>query len=233
MSIKVSNVNKDYLSGEIVTRALKGIDLEIQDGEFVVILGPSGSGKSTLLNVISGLDKVSSGKIIVGDELITDMKDNELTNFRRRKLGFIFQSYNLLPNLNAYENIEVGRYLSENPLSIDELLGKINMKSQRDKYPYQMSGGEQQRVSIARALAKNPSILFCDEPTGALDEKTGKQVLNVLQTLNKDLKTTIIIVTHNIAIKEIADKIIHMKSGEIYEIETNKDKKDASEINWS
>jgi len=233
MSIKVSNVNKDYLSGEIVTRALKGIDLEIQDGEFVVILGPSGSGKSTLLNVISGLDKVSSGEIIVGDELITDMKDHELTNFRRRKLGFIFQSYNLLPNLNAYENIEVGRYLSENPLSIDELLGKINMKSQRDKYPYQMSGGEQQRVSIARALAKNPSILFCDEPTGALDEKTGKQVLNVLQTLNKDLKTTIIIVTHNIAIKEIADKIIHMKSGEIYEIETNKDKKDASEINWS
>lgn len=233
MSIKVLNVKKNYISGEVVTRALKGIDLEIQDGEFIVILGPSGSGKSTLLNVISGLDNVSSGEIIVGDELITEMKDHELTNFRRRKLGFIFQSYNLLPNLNVYENIEVGRYLSENPLSIDDLLEKIKMKDQMDKYPYQMSGGEQQRVSIARALAKNPSILFCDEPTGALDEETGKQVLNVLQTLNKDLKTTIVIVTHNIAIKEIADKIIHMKSGEIYKIETNKAKKNANEIKWS
>ncbi|QVK16798.1 ABC transporter ATP-binding protein [Mycoplasmatota bacterium] len=231
--IKVKNVKKVYQTGVVETHALRDVSLEIQDGEFVVILGPSGSGKSTLLNVISGLDSVTSGEIEVDGEMITDMKDKTLTNFRRRKLGFIFQSYNLLSNLNVYENIEVGRNLSENPLSIDELLEKIGMTDQIDKYPYQLSGGQQQRVSIARALAKNPSILFCDEPTGALDEETGKQVLDVLQQLNKDLKTTIVIVTHNIAIKEIADKVIHMKSGEIYDLEINDNKKKALDISWS
>ncbi len=231
--ISVKNVKKVYQTGVIETNALRDVSLDIDDGEFVVILGPSGSGKSTLLNVVSGLDNVTSGHIEVDNEVITNMKDRELTNFRRRKLGFIFQSYNLLANLNVYENIEVGRNLSDKPLSIDDLLEKIGMIGQKDKYPYQLSGGEQQRVSIARALAKNPSILFCDEPTGALDEETGKNVLEVLQQLNRNLKTTIVVVTHNIAIKEIADKIIHMKSGEIYEVELNKAKKSAQEISWS
>ena len=232
MAIKVSNVKKVYITGEVQTHALRSLDLDIVDGEFLVILGPSGSGKSTLLNVISGLDTVTEGTIEVDGEVITMMNDKELTNFRRRKLGFIFQSYNLLPNLTVYENVEVGKYLSQNPLSIDELLTKIDMNDQIDKYPYQLSGGQQQRVSIARALVKNPTILFCDEPTGALDEETGKQVLKVLQQLNKELKTTIIIVTHNNALKEIADRTIHMKSGEIYDIEVNSNKKDASEVSW-
>ncbi len=231
--IKIKNVRKIYQTGVVETHALRDVSLEIKDGEFVVVLGPSGSGKSTFLNVVSGLDSVTSGHIIVDDEVITDMSDKELTNFRRRKLGFIFQSYNLLSNLTVYENIEVGKNLSHNPIEIDELLEKIGMTIEKDKYPYQLSGGQQQRVSIARALAKNPSILFCDEPTGALDETTGKQVLEVLQRLNKELNTTIVIVTHNIAIKDIADKVIHMKSGEIYEIEDNQQKKLVEEISWS
>lgn len=232
MSIQVNKVTKVYQTGEVKTEALKEANLKIEQGEFVVILGPSGSGKSTLLNLISGLDSVTDGTILVDEEDITSKSDRELTLFRRKKLGFIFQAHNLLPNLTVYENIEVGQNLSNDPISIDELLDKIGMTDQKHKYPNQLSGGQQQRVSIARAISKNPSILFCDEPTGSLDEETGKQVLEVLQKLNQDFNTTIVVVTHNIGIKEIADKIIHIKSGEIYEVETNTNKIQASEVSW-
>ncbi|ERJ12494.1 ABC transporter ATP-binding protein [Haloplasma contractile] len=232
MSIKVEQVKKTYVTGEVKTHALRGIDLKIKEGELVVILGPSGSGKSTLLNVISGLDTVTEGTIRVNNQEITSYNEKKLTSFRRNKLGFIFQSYNLLPNLTTYENVEVGEYLSKSPLSINDILNQVGLKSEKNKFPYQMSGGQQQRVSIARAVVKNPSILFCDEPTGSLDEDTGKQVLKVLQDLNNELGTTIIIVTHNIAIKDIADRVIKMRSGEIDEIITNDQKIDAKEVSW-
>ena len=180
MSITLKNVSKIYKTGDIETIALKNINLEIEDGEFVVILGPSGSGKSTLLNVISGLDTPTTGEIYFNDIKISDYNEEKLTKFRREYLGFIFQQYNLLQNLSVRENVEIGSAVGKNPLGIDEVLKSVSMYEERNKYPYQLSGGQQQRVSIARSIAKNPKILFCDEPTGALDEKNGKQILNII-----------------------------------------------------
>lgn len=233
MSIKLKSVDKIYKTGDIETIALKNINIEINDGEFIVILGPSGSGKSTFLNVISGLDTPTSGDIFFNEQNISKYNEVQLTKFRREYLGFIFQQYNLLQNLTVRENIEIGSSIGKNPLNIDEVLNAVGMGNEKDKYPYQLSGGQQQRVSIARSIAKNPSIMFCDEPTGALDEKTGKQVLDIIQNMNEKFKTTTIVITHNPNIAHMADRVVKMNSGEILEIIENKEKRKASDIKWA
>jgi putative ABC transport system ATP-binding protein len=233
MSIKLSNVSKNYQSGDVVTQALKNVTYEIKEGKFVVVLGPSGSGKSTLLNVMGGLDALSEGEIQIDTAPIHTLKQKELTMFRREKLGFIFQQYNLLQTLTVRENVEIGARLVDNPMDIDEILKQVGLTPHKDKYPFQLSGGEQQRVAIARALVKKPTILFCDEPTGALDEKTGKDILGLLQDLNKKLKTTIILITHNPSIANLADIIIKMNSGEIAEVIEQKEKSLAKDLHWS
>lgn len=232
MSIILKNVTKTYKSGEVETHALKGISLEIKEGEFIVILGPSGSGKSTLLNVISGLDTPTSGVIKFKDLVLTDLSEDKLTEFRRNHLGFVFQQYNLLQNLTALENVLMGSDIGKDPLDPEEILKKVGLENQMHKYPYQLSGGEQQRVSVARSVAKNPEILFCDEPTGSLDEATSKQVLEVIERLNKELNATMVVITHNPGIGAMADRIIKMNSGNIEEIIINKEKISASQIKW-
>ncbi len=233
MSIELKNVYKIYQSGDIRTEALKNVDLSIKNGEFLVVLGPSGSGKSTLLNVISGLDNVTSGTVKYNEDIISDYNVDQLTKFRRENLGFIFQQYNLLQNLNVEDNVKMGADISENPLDVDEILDKVGLKKMKYKYTYQLSGGEQQRVSIARSIVKNPNIMFCDEPTGSLDEKTGKQILEILEKLNKEYKTTTVVITHNPNIANMGDRIIKMNSGEIEKIIINKNKVPAKEIKWS
>lgn len=234
--IELIDVKKSYITGEVEVQVLKGINLKLKKGDFIVILGPSGSGKTTLLNLISGLDKVSSGDIFVIGYNLSLLKDIDLTKFRRDNVGFIFQQYNLLTNLTAKENAEVGENLSKNKnkdMTIRDIFETIGMEEQMNKYPHQMSGGQQQRVSIARALAKNPDILFGDEPTGALDEEMGRKVLEILINVNKKYKTTVIIVTHNPNIANIANTVIHVRNGLIDQIKKNKLPKKPSEIDWS
>ena len=230
--ITMTNVTKTYKTGDVETYALKDVNLTIEEGEFVVILGPSGSGKSTLLNVISGLDTVTSGEITFKGETLTNLDEEEMTAFRRKHLGFIFQQYNLLQNLNVYENIQIGSDIGTAPLDIAELLVKVGLEKARNKYPSQLSGGEQQRVSIVRSLAKNPDIIFCDEPTGSLDEENSKKILQLLQDLNEDYNKTVIVITHNLGIAEMADKVIKMNSGQITEVTLNNVKKNAQDISW-
>ncbi len=232
MGIKLKNVKKHYVTGEITTKALNDVSVDIPTGSMVIILGPSGSGKSTMLNVISGLDSANSGKIEVDGVDISKYTEKQLIDFRREKLGFIFQQYNLLPNLTVRENVEVGAYLTNDPLDIDKMIDTVGLKRETYKYPLQLSGGQQQRVSIARALAKNPSILFCDEPTGALDEQTGKEVLQQLQDLNEQMGKTIVIITHNPNLAKMADLVIKMNSGKIVETITNDTKQKAMDIDW-
>lgn len=234
--IELYNVQKSYITGDIETPILKGVDLKLNKGDFIVILGPSGSGKTTLLNIISGLDKVSSGDVFVLGSNLSLLKDSHLTKFRRDHVGFIFQQYNLLTNLTAKENAEVGENLSKEKnkdMTIQDIFETIGMKEQMNKYPHQMSGGQQQRVSIARALAKNPDILFGDEPTGALDEEMGRKVLDILVDVNKKYKTTVIVVTHNPNIAFIANTIIHVKNGLIDKVDINKNPKKPWDIEWS
>lgn len=226
------DVTKTYSNGDVTTHALKNINLTIEDGEFIVILGPSGSGKSTLLNVISGLDTVTSGEIMFNSTGLTSLSESEMTAFRREHLGFIFQQYNLLQNLNVFDNIQIGADIGKDPLDGPELLKAVGLEGAGNKYPHQLSGGEQQRVSIARSLAKNPDIIFCDEPTGSLDEHNSKNVLAMLQELNYNYHKTIVLITHNAGIAEMADKVIKMNSGEITELIMNKAKKSAREISW-
>lgn len=233
MVISIQNVHKQYVSGDIKTTALKNVNLEVKKGEFVVVLGPSGSGKSTLLHVSGGLDEVNDGTILVSGQEITKMRSSQLTDFRRKELGFIFQQYNLMPNMTVFENVEVGARLSDHPLDVTNVLKEVMLENLLDQFPYQLSGGQQQRVAIARAIAKNPSILFCDEPTGALDEETGKTVLDILQRINEEFQTTIFLITHNLGIAEMADKIVRMKSGEIIEVKQNAYKKLAHEVSWN
>lgn len=230
--IELRNVSKIYKTGDVETAALKDIDLTIRDGAFVVILGPSGSGKSTLLNVISGLDTVTSGKITFDDTVLTDLSPEQMTSFRRDHLGFIFQQYNLLQNLTVYENVQIGSDLTKDPLPIDELLEQVGLTSARDKYPYQLSGGEQQRVSVARSLAKNPAIVFCDEPTGSLDEENSKKVLELLERLNETYQKTVVVITHNNGISEMADDVIKMNSGRIVEVTHHETRVAARDIHW-
>jgi len=235
-AIELFGVKKWYPNGEQITPILKGINLKIEKGKFVVILGPSGSGKTTLLNLISGLDKTNEGDVFVLGNNLSLLKDSHLTKFRRDNVGFIFQQYNLLSNLTARENAEVGENLNkskENSMPIEDLFKTIGMEEQMNKYPHQMSGGQQQRVSIARALAKNPEILFGDEPTGALDEEMGRKVLETLVNVKTKYNTTMIIVTHNPNIAELADKVIYVKNGLIEDVKENKKPKKPSEIDWA
>ena len=230
---KLEGVYKTYQFNDTENHALNDIDLTINEGEIVVILGPSGSGKSTMLNLLSGIDHPTHGKIYFKDKRVDKMSDNDLTLYRKNYLGFIFQSYNLVSSLTVKENIELGRELASDPLNINEVINAVELKDQKNKYPYQMSGGQMQRVAIARSLVKNPSVLFCDEPTGALDEKTGKKVLSLLQDINKKYKTTMIIVTHNPSIALMANTVIKMNSGKIVETIKNKNVVDAKELRWA
>ncbi len=230
--IKLKDVYKVYKTGKIKTTVLNDIDLEIKKGEILVVLGPSGSGKTTLLNVISGLDKVTKGKIFYNDKLISKYGDRRMTKFRKKNLGFIFQTYNLLEHLNVYENIMVGSSLGKTKVDIDSIIDTVGLKKHKKKYMHELSGGEQQRVSIARALAKLPEVMFCDEPTGALDEKTGKKVLDAIVDANEKLGTTMIIVTHNPGIALIGDRIIKMNSGKIVEEIINKKRTNPKDIPW-
>ena len=229
--IELKDVCKEYKSGKIRNSVLNNINLTIEKGEIIVILGPSGSGKTTLLNVISGLDRISSGKIMYDGKNISKYSDIRMTKFRKKRLGFIFQTYNLLEHLNVYENVLVGSSLGKKNVDVDKIIDTVGLLKHKKKYMYQLSGGEQQRVSIARALAKMPDVMFCDEPTGALDEKTGKIVLKSLVDANNKLKTTMIIVTHNPGIAQIGDVVIRMNSGKIIEKYKNK-RVDPKNIPW-
>ena len=230
--IKIEDVYKIYKASVYETKALDGIDLTIDEGEIVVILGPSGSGKTTLLNCISGLDKVTSGKIIYEGKNIAKYSDRKMTKFRKKNLGFIFQTYNLLEHINVYENVLVGASLGKSKANVMEIIKTVDLYRHRKKYMHELSGGEQQRVAIARALAKEPKVMFCDEPTGALDEITGKKVLKTLVEANEKFNTTMIIVTHNPGIALIGDRVIKMNSGQIVEQNINKKRISPLEIPW-
>lgn len=230
--IKIKNVSKVYKTGEKEYKALDNVDLELNEGEFVVVLGPSGAGKSTLLNLIGGMDTPTSGVIEVGDERISDYDEKKLTNFRAENIGFIFQFYNILPTLTVEENVDVVKEIVKNPVDSKEALKDVGLLEHANKFPNQLSGGEQQRVSIARAIAKDPKLLLCDEPTGALDYKTGKQILQLLQDTAKKENMTVLIITHNGAIAPMADKVIHFKNGTAEKIEINKNPISVEQIEW-
>ncbi len=230
---RAKHVTKKYPSGTGVIKALNDVSVEIAKGEIYIILGPSGSGKTTLLNMLSGLDYFDEGEIWFRNQALSKLKNKELIDYRRGNTGFIFQNYNLISTLTVYENIKLGEYLSYDPLDIEKIIDKVGLREHINKYPHQLSGGQQQRVAIARVLVKNPKVIFCDEPTGALDEKSGREVLHLLQSLNHEYKTTLIMVTHNHNIAEMADKVIYFKDGEITEIKSNKQQKSAFTIKWS
>ncbi len=230
---KLEKIYKTYKNYDTDYHALENINLELTEGEIIVVLGPSGSGKSTMLNLLSGIDSPSKGHIMFDDIRIDQMNEKELTDYRASNLGFIFQSYNLIPSLTVKENIELGKELSGNPLSVKKLIQQVGLENHAHKYPYQLSGGQMQRVAIARALVKNPKVLFCDEPTGALDEETGKKVLELLQDMNDQYHTTMIIVTHNPSIADMAHTVIRMNSGKVVEITKNETVKKASELRWA
>lgn len=232
MFLEINELKKSFGSGDYKVDVLKGISFGVEKGEMCVLLGPSGSGKSTLLNIIGGIDSADSGYISINGEKTADMKEKELTYYRRKHLGYVFQMYNLIPNLNVKENIEVGAYLSDNPLEIDDLLKTLGLYEHRHKLPNQLSGGRQQRTAIGRAIVKNPDILLCDEPTGALDYNTSKGILKLIENVNKKYGNTVIMVTHNDAIKNMADKVIKLKDGKIRDSFENKNKISASDLDW-
>lgn len=232
MFLELNQIKKSFGSGENRVQVLKGIDLAVEKGEFCVLLGPSGSGKSTLLNILGGIDRADSGDILIDDERMADMNEKALTLYRRRHLGYIFQMYNLIPNLTVRENIEVGAYLSRRPLDVDELLHLLGLWDHRGKLPNQLSGGQQQRTSIGRAIVKNPDILLCDEPTGALDYKTSKEILKLIETVNQKYGNTVIMVTHNDAIRLMADRVVRLRDGAIRSNETNAVKVPAQDLEW-
>lgn len=230
--LEIKNIKKYFGEGESRVEVLKGIDIEIEKGEFCVLLGPSGSGKSTLLNIIGGIDAADEGYISINGEKTADMNEKALTLYRRKHLGYIFQMYNLIPNLNIKENIEVGAYLSDNPLDVDDLLKTLGLYEHRHKLPNQLSGGQQQRTAIGRAIVKNPDILLCDEPTGALDYNTSKEILQLIEDVNKKYGNTIIMVTHNDAIKQMADRVVKLRDGMIRKNYLNETKLTAEELDW-
>ncbi|WP_064579389.1 ABC transporter ATP-binding protein [Streptobacillus moniliformis] len=230
--IKIENLKKVYIIGENEIIANNDINFEVNKGEFVVILGSSGAGKSTLLNILGGMDVADSGNIFIDNKNIAKYTKEELTKYRRNDVGFVFQFYNLLPNLTAKENVELASELVEKDIDIIEVLKDVGLENRMNNFPSQLSGGEQQRVSIARAIAKSPKILLCDEPTGALDFNTGKQVLNILSNLSSKKNVTVIVVTHNSEIAKIADKVIYMQDAKVKEILINKNKLNVSEIKW-
>ena len=230
--LRLQDVGKTYHMGEVSVEVLKHVDLDVRDGELLAILGPSGSGKSTLLNIIGGLDHATAGRVWYRDREMTAFSPRELTNYRRETIGFVFQFYNLVPNLTARENVLVSTEISRRPLDVDEALRLVGLEERVDHFPSQMSGGEQQRVAIARALAKNPELLLCDEPTGALDFDTGKRVLRLLVEAKQKMGKTVIVITHNAAIAQVADRVIRFRSGEIVERHENAQPTPPEEIMW-
>ena len=232
MFLEISKIKKGFGEGESRTEVLKGIDVGIEKGEICVLLGPSGSGKSTLLNIIGGIDNADSGYISINGEKTADMNEKALSLYRRKHLGYIFQMYNLIPNLNIKENIEVGAYLSDNPLDVDDILRTLGLYEHRHKLPNQLSGGQQQRTAIGRAIVKNPDILLCDEPTGALDYNTSKEILKLIEDVNKKYGNTVVMVTHNDAIKNMADRVIKLCDGMIRKNYVNTEKISATELDW-
>ena len=232
MFLTVKEIRKHFGEGDSRVEVLNGIDAEIEKGEICVLLGPSGSGKSTLLNIIGGIDSADSGYIAINGEKTADMNEKRLTLYRRKHLGYIFQQYNLIPNLNIKENVEIGAYLSDNPLDTDEILKTLGLYEHRHKLPNQLSGGQQQRTAIGRAIIKNPDILLCDEPTGALDYRTGKQVLGLLQDTCRKTGRTVIVITHNTALTGMADRIIQVRSGRIVSNQVNEHPVPVEQIEW-
>lgn len=230
--MEIKGIKKAYGQGENRAEVLKGIDIEIQKGEICVLLGPSGSGKSTLLNIIGGIDNADEGYISINGEKIADMNEKQLTLYRRKHLGYVFQMYNLIPNLNIKENVEVGAYLSDNPLDVDELLNTLGLYEHRHKLPNQLSGGQQQRTAIGRAIVKNPDILLCDEPTGALDYKTSKEILKLIEDVNHKYGNTVLMVTHNGAIESMADRVVKMRDGMVRKNFVNPTKISAMDLEW-
>lgn len=232
MFLETRGIKKSFGTGDSRVNVLKGLDLNIEKGEFCVLLGPSGSGKSTLLNIIGGIDAADEGSITIEGERLEDMTEKKLSMYRRKHLGYIFQMYNLIPNLTVRENIEVGAYLSEQPLDVDELLHTLGLYEHQRKLPNQLSGGQQQRTAIGRAIVKNPDILLCDEPTGALDYHTSKEILKLIETVNQRYGNTIIMVTHNDAIKDMADRVVKLRDGMIRKNYRNEVKIPAIDLEW-
>lgn len=230
--MRVENVSKLYQMGEVTVTAAKNINLDIYEGEFVVILGPSGSGKSTVLNILGGMDLPTEGKVFMEGEDITNYNDRKLTLYRREKIGFVFQFYNLMANLTARENVELATEICKDALDVDSILEAVDLGDRKDHFPSQLSGGEQQRVAIARAVAKNPALLLCDEPTGALDFETGIKILTLLKEINQKYNKTVIIITHNTPIGDMGDRVIRMRSGEIIEIKINQNPINPERIEW-
>ena len=230
--IEFKNVRKIYKLGEVEIPALDGVEFSIDGGEFVVVLGASGAGKSTLLNILGGMDSATDGEAIVAGDDITKYTQKQLTLYRRKKVGFVFQFYNLISNLNALENVEFAASVTDDHLDPAETLAAVGLSERARNFPSQLSGGEQQRVAIARAVAKNPLLLLCDEPTGALDYKTGKMVLKLLENVNTDYKKTVVLITHNSAIAPMADKVIHVRSGRVEKIELNEKRVSVDDIEW-
>ena len=230
--VKLENITEIYHMGEVEIRAVDGIDFSIQKGEFVVIVGPSGAGKTTVLNILGGMDTASGGRITVDGQDITKYSERQLTGYRRDDIGFVFQFYNLIPNLTALENVEMALQICRNPLDARAVLKEVGLEERMDNFPAQLSGGEQQRVSIARALAKNPKLLLCDEPTGALDYNTGKAILKLLQEMCREKGMTVIVITHNSALAPMADRLIKIKNGKVSSMKVNENPISIDEIEW-
>jgi putative ABC transport system ATP-binding protein len=229
---RASAVSKAYRMGEIEVAALRQVDLDVREGEMLVILGPSGSGKSTLLHMLGGMDRPTSGSVRFRDTELTLLDDRALTLYRRRHVGFVFQFYNLIPSLTAVENVAMATEIAPNPRDPREMVARVGLAERADHFPAQLSGGEQQRVAIARAVAKSPEVLLCDEPTGALDYQTGLTVLEVLRQVNRELGTTLVLITHNAAIGEMADRVVRMRSGRVVDVAVNAAPKEPAEISW-
>lgn len=232
MFLEIKGIKKHFGEGESRVEVLKGIDIGIEKGEICVLLGPSGSGKSTLLNIIGGIDSADEGYISINGEKTAEMIEKQLTLYRRKHLGYVFQMYNLIPNLNIKENIEVGAYLSDHPLDVDDLLKTLGLYEHRHKLPNQLSGGQQQRTAIGRAIVKNPDILLCDEPTGALDYNTSKEILKLIEEVNRKYGNTVVMVTHNSAIQQMADRVVKLRDGVVRKDYVNEEKISATELEW-
>ncbi|MDA8234654.1 MAG: ABC transporter ATP-binding protein [Clostridia bacterium] len=230
--IQTRNLHKTFYNGEVSVHALKGVNLDFREGELVVILGPSGSGKSTMLNILGGMDTPTQGEILYRGTPLQNMNKYELTMFRRKAVGFIFQFYNLMPNLTTYENVALATEIADNPLDTAQVLDEVGLGDRKDHFPSQLSGGQQQRVAIARAIAKNPDLLLCDEPTGALDYETGKQVLDFLQKFNRTMGKTVLVITHNAGIGKMADRVVYFRDGRIDKVEVNPHPVTAEEVSW-
>ena len=232
MYLKIDSIKKSYGTGDSRVDVLNGVNCGVNKGEICVLLGPSGSGKSTLLNILGGIDKADSGSVTIGDDKLENFNDKQLSQYRRKHLGYIFQSYNLIPNLTVRENIEVGAYLSDRPLPVDELIELLGLEAHKNKRPNQLSGGQQQRTSIGRAIVKNPDLLLCDEPTGALDYNTSKEILKLIEDINNKYGSTIVIVTHNVAISQMAHQVINLHDGRIRSDVKNSNRIAAELIEW-